>query len=105
MEDLQELVEELKAETVTWIVCKRSLPVGVHKVIAEGLDSYKDAVQFCTTMKLKTHDVMDGDTRKVIYYDILPENLRAKDVYYNNPQITTIGNDKKKVAINYMGLE
>ncbi len=104
MDDLEEMLEELKNEQ-TYVIYKRSLPPGINKVIAQNIPSYKDALEFIKTMKLKTHDVMDGDNKVVIYYDVLPEGLRLKDVYYNDPKITTVGNNRKRAAINYMGLE
>lgn len=103
MNELEDLVADLKKDT-TYVIYKRSLPPGINKVVSQNLESYKDALSFCKTMKLKTHDVMDGDNRIVIYYDILPEGLRLKDVYYNDSKITTEGNDKKKVARHYFDI-
>lgn len=111
MSDLDDMVKELKKDS-TYVIYKRTLPpksetniLGINKIVAQNIESYAEAVQFCKTMKLETRQRLDDDGKnQIIYYDILPEGIRLKDVYYNDPKITTKGNDRKKVAIEYMGL-
>lgn len=105
MNDLESMIDELRAP-LKYTIYKRSLPLpGINKVIAQNMDSYEECLEFIKTMKLKTKVVIEDNKDSVIYFDILPENIPIKDVFYNPPTITTVGNDKKKVAINYMGLE
>lgn len=105
MSDLEDMIEELK-DKETYVIYKRSLPPRISKIIAQNLESYKDALAFCKTMKLQTHEKNDEQgNRYMVYYDILPDGLRLKDVYYNDPKITTKGNDKKAVGRSYMDLE
>ncbi len=109
MDNLEDMIAEIKAQN-TYSVYKRSVPIAqpttLNKVVVQNLPSYEAGIQFCKTMKLeaKLEYLEDGSTR-VIFYDVLPDTPQYKNVFYNEAKITTIGNDKKKAARNYMDLE
>ncbi len=109
MDNLEDLINEIKAQH-TYSVYKRSVPIAqpttLNKVIVQNLPSYEAGIEFLKTMKLeaKVENLEDGSSR-VIFYDVLPDTPQYKNVFYNDSKITKVGNDKKKVARNYMDLE
>lgn len=105
MDNLEDMVKELKGD-VTYRVYKTTLPSMQHKPVAQSFDTPEEAFQFCKTMKLETKETFDGEgNRTLVFYQVLPEGKKFEDIYHNYSRITTVGNDRKKVARNYLDLE
>lgn len=70
---------------------KRSLPVGIDKVVVFGVT--KEEAEWWVENKLKTKCYQNepDDSKTLIYFDVIPEGAtpREKSIYFNTHPVTT----------------
>lgn len=81
--------EEIKPLEKLYNIHKRSLPVGIDKIVIYNTTK-KQAVKLLDgVLKAKCYQHDDKDSKTVIYYDVIPVNAKPKErsIYFNERPI------------------
>jgi hypothetical protein len=93
-----------------WTVYSFTLPVHKTKKLAYGFATREEAHDYIKRVLTKKDEdgkiiqktFKDGDNDYTVHYDTIRESSEQVDVYYNEPTITTVGNDKEDVLKEYL---
>lgn len=95
-----------KATVERWTVYSFTLPVKVTKRLAFGFENKELAQEFINSHLVKKDEngeiiqkfLKDSDGNEYhVKYDTIRESVEDVDIFYNDPEITTEGNDKEEV--------
>ena len=105
---LEEVIEKIQLER--WTVFSFTLPVKITKRIAFGFES-KDAGKDFINQHLVKRDDTGNVIQKTLHidgvdyninYDVIRESTEEIDVYANDPELTTVGNNREDVLRRWL---
>ena len=84
-----------------WTVYKFTVPIKFSEKIAFGFPSKEIAKKFISDhLKPKTIDI--GDMEYHVRYDVILESREEINVFYNDPEMTTVGNNRETILSNWL---
>lgn len=100
----------IKVIVERWTVYSFTLPVYRTKKIAFGFNTKEEAQEYINKKLTKRDEdgkiiqkiFTEDNVEYTVHYDAIRESSEQVDVYYNEPQITTVGNDKEAVLQEYL---
>jgi len=88
-------IPEFKIEE-RWTVYSFSVPIKYSKKVAFGFESQEEAKRFIKE-HLKDKTIESDGITYYLRYDVIFESREEINVFYNDPQITTVGNEPNQV--------
>lgn len=100
----------LKVAVERWTVYSFTLPVKYTKKIAFGFASKDEAEDYIARKLLKKDEdgniirksIKEDDKEYIVHYSTILDSIEQVDVYYNDPKITTVGNELETVLKEFL---